>query len=54
MTQYVCSSCNYKFSSFREPKKCPYCSRAGTVKQEATAADILKDVDNMLEDGRAF
>ena len=36
-----------------EPKKCPYCSRIGTVKQESSAEDILKEVDDMIAEGKA-
>ncbi len=49
---FICSQCNYKFSSFRKPLNCPYCGRKGSVKEEETAADILNDVDGMIAEGR--
>jgi predicted Zn-ribbon and HTH transcriptional regulator len=52
MAHYVCSSCNYKFSSFRKPLNCPYCGKAKTVNEEETAADLLREVGSMIEDGR--
>jgi len=52
MTQFVCSNCNYKFTAFKEPKRCPYCSKEGTAKREATAGDILREVDSMIEQDR--
>ena len=52
MTQFVCSQCNYKFSSFRKPLNCPYCGKKNTVNPEATVNDLLRDVDAMLADGK--
>ena len=52
--QYTCSNCKYKFSTFRQPKKCPYCSKESTVREEESAEDILKEVDNMIEEGKSY
>ena len=52
MAQLICSSCNYKFSSFRMPLNCPYCGKKGTVNREESVDDILKEVDKMVADGR--
>lgn len=54
MTTYICSSCNYKFSSSKPlpPKKCSYCSNPGSVKAEASASDLLKEVEDLVERDR--
>lgn len=54
MTNYICNSCNYKFTSSKPvpPKKCPYCSSPGSVKAEATASDLLKEVEDLVEKDR--
>jgi len=54
MTNYVCNICNYKFSSAKPipPKRCPYCSAEGSVKAEATASDLLKEVQDLVEKDR--
>jgi len=47
-TNYVCSNCKYKFSrkADRALKRCPYCSKEGTVK-ENTADFASKLVDEV-------
>ncbi|MEM2956100.1 MAG: rubredoxin [Candidatus Pacearchaeota archaeon] len=52
MAQFICSSCNYKFSSFRKPMKCPYCGKSKTVNEEASAEDLIKEADDMISEGR--
>ncbi len=54
MGAFVCNQCNYKFSSGRDvpPRRCPYCSAPGAVKQEATASDLLKEVEDLVEKER--
>ncbi|MFC1685659.1 hypothetical protein ACFLZZ_01395 [Nanoarchaeota archaeon] len=51
---YVCNQCNYKFTSSKPfpPKKCPYCSVAGSVKAEVSASDLLKEVEDLVEKDR--
>jgi len=54
MTEFICASCNYKFSSERDipPKRCPYCSKMGSVRHEASAAELLSEIDEAIEEGR--
>jgi len=49
MTRFVCSLCNYKFQRehFDSKMQCPYCGRKGGVKREASASEILSEVDNL-------
>jgi len=54
MGTFICNRCNYKFTSSRStpPAKCPYCSEFGSVKPEATASDLLKEVEDLVEKER--
>ena len=54
MTGYVCTNCNYKFSSDKAEvlKKCPYCSK-NSVKAEASASDLLAEATKLVEKDRA-
>jgi len=49
MTRYVCSICNYKFERehFNPKSQCPYCGKKGTIKREASASEILSEVDSI-------
>ncbi len=49
MSKYRCAACKFRFETFKKPKLCPYCSREGSVVEEETAEDLLRDVDNLLE-----
>lgn len=44
MTEYQCQSCKYRFNSNKQPLKCPYCGKAGTVKEPLTAEQIMEEV----------
>ena len=50
-TTYVCNNCNYKFNSSKPvpPKRCPYCSAASSVEAEATASDLLREVEDLVK-----
>jgi predicted Zn-ribbon and HTH transcriptional regulator len=52
MTTLTCSQCNYKFDAetLKIPKRCPYCGRAGSVKQEKTAEALVEEVSKILEE----
>lgn len=54
MVRYVCNNCNYKFDSGNPmpPKRCPYCSNPSSVKAEASASDLLKEVEDLVEKDR--
>ncbi len=54
MTNYICSNCNYKFNSNKTvaPKSCPYCGAIGKVGAEATASDLLREVEDVTESDR--
>jgi predicted nucleic acid-binding Zn-ribbon protein len=53
MTQFVCENCNYAFASGKPMiRSCPYCGKIGTVKREATAENLINEVDKMVKDGR--
>lgn len=49
MTRYVCALCNYKFQRehFESKTQCPYCGKVGSVRREASASEILSEVDNL-------
>ncbi len=49
MTAFQCRLCNYKFEAKQFPKKCPYCSRAGSVQPVPQASDLLKEVEKDIE-----
>ena len=51
MAKYRCEFCKFKFEtkSANYPKKCPYCSREGTVAAEESAEELLRDVDDMVK-----
>ena len=45
-TGYFCTVCRYKFKKYNlntKDKRCPSCSREGTVEKIKTADEILKD-----------
>jgi predicted nucleic acid-binding Zn-ribbon protein len=53
MTQFVCENCRYIFASEKAMiRSCPYCGKLGTVKKEATAENLINEVDRMVKDGR--
>ncbi len=54
MGTYICGNCNYKFNSDKPvpPRNCPYCGAKGTVEAEATASDLLKEVEDLVEKDR--
>lgn len=50
MARFHCISCNYEFEGGeRPPKKCPYCGKFGAVRRERSAAELLKEVDDMMK-----
>ncbi|MBI5398464.1 hypothetical protein HZB03_03285 [Candidatus Woesearchaeota archaeon] len=47
--KFRCANCNYRFEYKREgdPRSCPYCSKVGSLRREASASDVLRAVENM-------
>lgn len=53
MVQFVCENCNYTFTSDKPMiRSCPYCGKLGTVKREATAENLINEVDKMVKEGK--
>ena len=54
MAQYQCTNCKYKFDprdpGKAMPRRCPYCSKEGTLVKTKKADDFIRDVDSMLDD----
>ena len=52
MARFVCGSCNYKFNRdhFDLKTQCPYCGKKGVVKREATASELLSEIDSLIEE----
>ncbi len=50
MATFQCTNCKYRFESKMDiaPAKCPYCDKRGTLVRPMKAADILRDVDDMV------
>jgi len=55
MVEYQCTNCKYKGSTVDPkkpiPRRCPYCSKEGTLVRTKKANDFIKEVDNMLDEG---
>lgn len=49
MPKYRCGYCKFRFQTSKIPKKCPYCSKEGSIMVEETAEELIKDVDKMLD-----
>lgn len=51
MPRYVCGSCNYKFNrdNFDLKTQCPYCGKKGVVKREASASELLSEIDDLID-----
>ena len=46
---YYCVKCHYKYEKEgKVPQKCPYCSTAGSIKQTASAQDLLEALDDEI------
>ncbi|MEK6967587.1 MAG: hypothetical protein AABX51_03070 [Nanoarchaeota archaeon] len=45
MTKYECSACGYKFvpKTGKEPRICPYCSKAGSVSAVKGMQDLIDE-----------
>jgi len=54
MVVYICSNCNYKFSAVKPvpPRNCPYCGAKGSVEPEASASQILREVEGLVQEDR--
>lgn len=56
MVRFVCTKCKYKFTpksprrSDNPPARCPYCAREGSLVREKSAEELVKDVDEMIEE----
>lgn len=46
-TSVKCNRCSYTFSVQENqiPNKCPYCAKEGTIRQQITSSDILREVE---------
>jgi len=49
MMRLYCLGCRYRFEAQKMPLNCPYCGKNGAVRQEESAADLLEDVNKLLE-----
>lgn len=43
MPKLQCKKCNYELDTDEAPKRCPYCSRVGSIIPYKTAQDWLND-----------
>jgi len=48
MGRYICTNCNYRFESSKI-SDCPYCGLK-KVEKEKNAEELLKEIENMLDD----
>lgn len=42
MTGFVCKNCNYKVEG-KKPDRCPWCEAKGSMREEQSADEILKE-----------
>ena len=49
MPRYICTNCNYRFSSEKGASECGYCGK-NSIEIEKSANELLDDVDRMLSE----
>ena len=49
MSRYICTNCNYRFSTEKRATECGYCGK-NSIEIEKSATELLEDVDRMLNE----
>ena len=49
MPRYICTNCNYRFSTEKGATECGYCGK-NSIEIEKSATELLDDVDRMLNE----
>lgn len=43
--EIYCTKCRYRKENGEIPKKCPYCDSVGTVREEKSMDELIKDIE---------
>jgi len=54
MAEYQCDSCNYRFDNQKQPLRCPFCGKTGTVNPTPSAEQVMVEVNSDADEKRSY